>query len=176
MKNNPVFDIVISTAGRFDTLDTCLNAIYEHATFPITITLIDDACKKEEKIHHKHLFEYQKEKDVNGNVVAFNTKRHEKQMGFGASYNEGARGARAPFLTIMNDDVRIHEGYFDKVFEVMKEPSIGIVGSKLLFPTNSTTRNRPAGKIQHVGLALGYSCKCYPPSDWMVSREPKNTD
>ena len=24
----------------------------------------------------------------------------------------------------------------------------------MLFPTNSTSRNRPAGKIQHVGLAL----------------------
>jgi GT2 family glycosyltransferase len=171
MKSNPVFDVVISTAGRFDTLDTCLNAIYEHATFPITITLIDDATKKEEKIHHKHLFEYQKEKDIRGNVVAFNTKRHEKQMGFGASYNEGARGAKAPFLTIMNDDVRIHEGYFDRIFEVMKEPSISIVGSKLLFPTNSTSRNRPAGKIQHVGLALDIHANVIHP---LIGWSPEN--
>ena len=171
MKKNPVFSIVISTAGRFDTLETCLNAIYKYATFPIEITLIDDATKKEEKVHHKHLFEYDPEKDVNKNIISYTTRRHEKQMGFGASYNEGARGAKAPYLTIMNDDVKIHEGYFDRVFEVMKDPSISIVGSKLLFPTNSTTRNRPAGKIQHLGLALDIHANVVHP---LIGWSPEN--
>jgi len=171
MKNSPVFDVVISTAGRFDTLNTCLDAIYRHATVPITITLIDDACKKDEKIRYKQLFEYQSDKDLNKNVVSFTTRRHEKQMGFGASYNDGARGARAPYLTMMNDDVKIHEGYFDKVLETMKEPSISIVGSKLLFPTNSTTRNRPAGKIQHVGLALDIHANVVHP---LIGWSPEN--
>jgi GT2 family glycosyltransferase len=86
----PLYDVVISTAGRFDMLEKCLDAIYANATQPLTITVVDDATKKEEKIHNKHLFEYQKEKDVHNNIVAFNTVRNEVQLGFGGSYNRGS--------------------------------------------------------------------------------------
>jgi GT2 family glycosyltransferase len=150
----PLYDVVISTAGRFDMLEKCLDAIYTNATQPLTITVVDDATKKEEKIHNKHLFEYQKEKDVHNNVVAFNTVRNEVQLGFGGSYNRGAKNARAEYLTILNDDVVINPDYFDKVLEVMKDETIGIVGARLLFPNNTTKGNRPAGKIQHLGLAM----------------------
>lgn len=151
----PVFSVVVSTAGRFDMLALCLDALYANATHPITITVIDDATNKEEKKHHLHLFSYNKDKDIHNNVVSFTTKRYESQAGFGSSYNAGARGAKSPYLTILNDDVAIHEGYFDSVLEAMnRDKSIGIVGSKLLFPETSTNRNRPAGTIQHLGLAL----------------------
>ena len=154
MAKKPLFDIVISTAGRFDLLAKCLDAIYANATQPITITLVDDATKREEKLRNKHLFEYQKDKDVNGNIVEFVTMRNEVQAGFGASYNRGAKSSRAPYLTIMNDDVIINPDYFDKVLEVMKDDTIGVLGARLLFPLNSTQGNRPAGKIQHLGLAM----------------------
>ena len=36
----------------------------------------------------------------------------------------------------------------------MKDDTIGVLGARLLFPENSTSPNRPAGKIQHVGLAM----------------------
>jgi GT2 family glycosyltransferase len=153
-KLNPIFDIVVSTAGRFDMLTLCLDAIYANATFPITITVVDDATKREEKLRYRHLFEYQKEKDVHNNVVSFNTMRNEIQAGFGGSYNKGARNSRAPYLTILNDDVVINPGYFEGILKVMQDETIGIVGARLLFPETSTSRNRPAGKIQHVGVAL----------------------
>lgn len=154
MAKKPTFDIVISTAGRFDLLAKCLDAIYANATQPLTITLVDDATKREEKLRNKHLFEYQKDKDVHGNVVDFVTMRNEVQAGFGASYNRGAKSSRAPYLTIMNDDVIINPDYFDKVLEVMKDETIGVLGARLIFPLNSTQGNRPAGKIQHLGLAM----------------------
>lgn len=154
MAKKPIFDVVISCAGRFDLLEKCLDAIYANATQPLTITLVDDATKKEEKVHNKYLFEYNKDKDVHNNVVEFNTIRNEVQMGFGGSYNRGAKSSRAPYLTIMNDDIIINSDYFDKVVEVMKDETIGVLGARLLFPDNSTSQNRPAGKIQHLGLAM----------------------
>jgi GT2 family glycosyltransferase len=42
----------------------------------------------------------------------------------------------------------------DKMVRTMDDPSIGICGAKLLFPPTSTSPIRPAGKVQHVGLAL----------------------
>jgi GT2 family glycosyltransferase len=35
----------------------------------------------------------------------------------------------------------------------MGDPSIGICGYKLLFPDDSNDPNRPAGKVQHIGMA-----------------------
>ena len=154
MKIKPVFDVVISTAGRFDKLELCLNSIYKYATIPITITVIDDACNKEEKSHYKNLIEYDPEKDVNKNGLTYTTYRNETAEGFGGSYNRGAKKAHSPFLTILNDDIELHEGYFDKVFEDMQDSTIGVVGSRLLFPDTSTSKNRPAGKIQHIGISL----------------------
>lgn len=153
-KPSPTFHVVVSTAGRFDMLEMCLDAIYADATFPISLCVIDDATKKDEKLHYKHLFEYQKEKDVHNNVVSFTSLRNETQAGFGASYNRGAKQSKAPYITILNDDVVINRGYFDGAARVMEDNTIGIVGARLVFPATSTSGNRPAGKIQHIGVAL----------------------
>lgn len=154
MDKKPIFSVVVSCAGRFDMLAKCLDAIYTNATHPLTITVVDDATKKKEKLRNKHLFEYQKDKDVHNNVVSFSTMRNEVQQGFGASYNRGAKNSKAEYLTILNDDVIINPDYFDKVLEAMKDETIGVLGARLLFPENSTSPNRPAGKIQHIGMAM----------------------
>lgn len=151
---NAIFSVVVSCAGRFDLLEKCLDALYADATQPITLTVVDDATDKHEKIHYKHLFEHQKDKDVHNNVLSFYTVRNEVQAGFGASYNRGAKGAKSPYLTILNDDVVINPGYFDGVLKVMQDETIWVVGARLLFPETSTSRNKPAGKIQHIGVAL----------------------
>jgi GT2 family glycosyltransferase len=80
--------------------------------------------------------------------------RNETQMGYGGTLNRAAKSAKAPYLAIVTDDVEINPDYFDNLVEVMKDETIGIVGARLLFPENSTSPNRPAGKIQHVGLAM----------------------
>ena len=154
MSKKPLFDVIIGCAGRFDMLEKCLNSLYANATQPITITLVDDASKKEEKLRNKHLFEYQKDKDVHNNVVSFVTMRNEVQMGYGGTLNRASKSAKAPYLAIVTDDVEINPDYFDRLVEVMKDETIGIVGARLLFPPDSTKGNRPAGKIQHVGLAM----------------------
>ena len=171
-KTKPVFDIVITCAGRFDMLELCLDAIYRTATHPITITVVDDASKKDEKVHYNHLFVYNPEKDVYKNVISYTSHRNEKQEGFIKSCNRGAKGGKAPYLSIITDDVVIHEGYFDKIYEIMEaDKEIGIVGSRLLFPPTSTHKARPAGKIQHVGVALDIRANAVHP---LVGWSPEN--
>lgn len=171
MDKKPIFDVVITTAGRFDMLELCLKAIYRDATHPLTITIVDDASKKEEKLHYSHLFTYQPEWDVHGNVVSHKSRRNEKQEGFISSCNAGAKGGKAPFLSIITDDVEIHEGYFDQIYKVMQDDGIGVVGSRLIFPPTSNHKARPAGKIQHVGVALDIRANAVHP---LVGWSPDN--
>ena len=171
MNKKTMFDVVVTCAGRFDMLELCLKAIYNDATYPITISIVDDASDKEEKSHYKHLFSYIPEWDIHNNVVSHQSRRNERQAGFIASCNSGAKNGKSPYLSIITDDVEIHPGYFDGVCAVMQDKNIGVVGSKLIFPPTSTSKSRPAGKIQHVGVALDVRANAVHP---MVGWSPDN--
>lgn len=150
----PMLDIVIGTAGRFDLLEKCLNAVYREAhDHSISVILIDNGSAMQEKVINQHLFAYSPNKDLQGNIK-WQTKRLPENMGFIESANEGARMGRAPLIMFLSDDVELQPGVIDRVLRDMDDPKTGVVGIKLLFPPDSTSPIRPAGKVQHVGVAL----------------------
>lgn len=131
-------DVVIVTGGRWDFLAQCLDAVREKAN----IILIDNASPAEERISNSALFE------------GLITKRLQQPLGFAAANNEGARMGSNPFILFLNDDCILREGAIEAMLESFKDQMVGIVGAKLTFPITSSHPNRPAGKVQHVGLAL----------------------
>ena len=171
--SKPVLDVVISTGGRFDMLERCINAIYSTATVPLTITIVDDATDKEKRSHYLYLFDYDKTKDTHSNVVRINLKRNEKTQGYSVSNNIGAKVGNAPLIVFMNDDVEVFPDYFEKLVEVMEDKAIGVCGAKLIFPPTSTDRHRPAGKVQHIGLALDIRANAVHPLNGWSPTNPK---
>lgn len=155
-KIKPIFDIAIQTAGRFDCLEKCINSIYNTVTFPVSITIVDDGTDKEERKHYKHLFEYNPDKDVHKLITSYTSKRHEINEGFVKTANDGAKVGSAPIIVFISDDIELHEGCLENIRKVMDDnKDVGICGAKLIFPQDSVGKTRPAGKIQHVGVALG---------------------
>jgi len=154
-KPSPVIDLVVTTAGRFDVLEVCLNAIYREAQeVPISLTIIDNASPAEERIQNNHLFDYWADKDAVGNITFF-SKRLQQNIGFPGSANEGGRVGKSPLIMFISDDVELHEGTLKKIVDDFQAvDNVGIVGIKLIFPPNSTSPIRPAGKVQHIGLSL----------------------
>jgi O-antigen biosynthesis protein len=130
-------DVVIVTGGRWDFLKDCLDALDN-----VNIFVIDNASDAEERIQNASLFE-----DIQ-------SKRLQQPLGYAAANNEGARMGSAPYILFLNDDCVLKEGAVEAMLESFRDPQVGIVGAKLTFPTTSTHPNRPAGKVQHVGLAL----------------------
>lgn len=148
-------DVVITTGGRFDMLEKCLNALYREAQLiPISIFLIDNASDAEERISHTKLFEYHPEDDPALRIKEFRSKRLTQSIGFPDANNEAARMGKAPLILFLNDDVEIMEGAIVQAAKNFEDEKMGVVGAKLVFPPSSTSPHRPAGKIQHVGLAL----------------------
>lgn len=149
-KPNSILDVVVTTGGRWDCLETCLKALYREAKDnPISVILIDNFSPAEEKLQHLDLFqEYPK------HLASFRTKRLQQSLGFPDMANDGAREGRSPLVMFLSDDVELAEGSLDKIIRKMDEPKIGVVGIKLLFPLTSTNPGRPAGKVQHIGHAL----------------------
>jgi GT2 family glycosyltransferase len=139
--SKPEVDIVIVTGGRWDFLKQCLEAL-EKQTVPVNVLLLDNASEAEERIGNQELFE------------GLETKRLQQSLGFPAANNEAARMGSAPVILFLNDDCVLMENAVEKMLETMKDDSVGVCGAKLIFPVSSTSPIRPAGKVQHVGMAL----------------------
>ena len=151
LSQKAIIDICITTAGRFDVLKTCLDAIYRDAkTIPLNICLVDNASDAEERISNSSLFE---ERD-DSRAVGFYTKRLQQNIGFPGAAHEVAKMGSSPLILFISDDVELFEGTLQKLIDTMSDNSIGICGTKNLFPETSTSSIRPAGKVQHIGLAM----------------------
>jgi GT2 family glycosyltransferase len=149
-----MLDIVIGTAGRFDMLEKCLDAVYREAqTNAVHVILMDDGSPMQEKVVNQHLFVYNPEKDPAGKMT-WDTKRIPENMGYPFHANMGAKMGKAPLIMFLSDDVEMQPGVVDRVLRDFDDTEIGIVGIKLLFPPYSMSPIRPAGKVQHVGVDL----------------------
>ena len=154
-KQVAIIDAVITTSGRFDMLIKCLDALYREAQeTPLNIYIVDIFSPAEDRIQNQTLFEYDEEKDPKGNVNRFETKRLQSDVGFPQGANEGARMGSAPLVMFISDDVELFEGTLSKIIKRFDDPTIGVVGTKNLFPLNSISPNRPSGRIQHIGHAV----------------------
>lgn len=148
-----VIDIVVTTAGRFDCLEKCLDALYREAQVtPLSIYVMDIDSPAAERSQNNHLFVYDPSKDVSRNVVNFQSKRFTQNVGFPTAANEGARMGRSNLIMILNDDVELTDGAIHEVIRTMMDETVGVCGIKLLFPQG--TPNGPAGKVQHIGMSL----------------------
>ncbi len=141
ISEKPVVDVVIVTGGRWDFLKQCLEALGKQ-TVPTNIVVLDNASDPEERIQNNVLFE------------GLTTKRLQQPLGFPAANNEAVRMGFAPLVLFLNDDCILTENAIEKMLETMKDDSVGVCGAKLLFPLSSTNPSRPAGRVQHIGMAL----------------------
>ena len=155
LKPQAQIDVCILEAGRFDMLEKCLDALYREAQFvPLNIYIFDNGSDPKEPVAHASLLTYQPDRDPGKGVVNFQVKRSQQNMGFPVGSNEAAKMGRAPLIMFIGDDVELMPGAIEQVLQDFKDETVGIVGIKLLFPSTSTDKNRPANKVQHVGMAI----------------------
>ena len=68
-----------------------------------------------------------------------------ENLGFGKACNLGASLARGSSIVLLNNDTIPGEGWLEALLEVAVDETVGIVGSRLLYPD---------GRLQHAGIAL----------------------
>ena len=79
-----------------------------------------------------------------------------KNMGFAAANNAAAMRGKAPYIMMLNSDVRVTDTWLQPMIEEMETNYMaGVVGAKLLFfpevhvPFRDGNDPRPAGRIHH---------------------------
>lgn len=144
-------DIIIPVHNRFDILEDCLAAIPDaFDDISYKIILVDNGS---ETLDAKNFYD-QFVDDTNIIVT-----RNATNEGFPKACNKGFNKGSSPLVFFLNSDVIMENGSGVKLVKDLDDPTIGIAGMKLLFPSPEETMGagldmniRPPQKVQHVGL------------------------
>jgi GT2 family glycosyltransferase len=71
--------------------------------------------------------------------------RNERNLGFAGANNQAARVARGDYLVLLNNDTEAFPGWLAAMLRAAREPGVGAVGAKLLFPNRT---------VQHAGVVI----------------------
>lgn len=75
-------------------------------------------------------------------------------LGYSVAVNRGFAAATGEFIFQLNTDLVLDPHCITSMMELIRQESrVGIVGSKLVFPTT--------GRVQHVGMTMGHFTKSY---------------
>jgi len=135
-------DIAILTAGRVDLFEKCVDAILPQLKDDYRVQVHNNGhpSKEYEEIY-KNL--------PKGSTII----RSNKMEGFSVGANKVIKAGNSPLILFVTDDIFIHEGAIEILLKRMEDKSIGQCGYKFTFPIDSEDKARPAGKVQHVGMA-----------------------
>lgn len=144
-KNNirPILDITILTAGRVDLFSKCVDSILPQMKDEYRILVVNNGYPSAQ-------YEEVYKKLPEGSVI----KRLNQNIGYGGGVNTIIKAGSSPLVLFISDDIFIHDGAIDQLLRTMDDPTIGICGYKFLFPLDSSDQLRPAGRVQHIGLAI----------------------
>lgn len=137
-----LLDIAILTAGKVDLFGRCVNAILSEMKPEYKIQVCNNGFPSSE---YEGVYKLLPE----GSTI----KRSNVNTGYGGGANIAIKAGSAPLVLFVSDDVFLHDGTIEELIKTMDEPTVGLAGLKLLFPEDSTEISRPAGKVQHIGLA-----------------------
>ncbi len=141
-KKKTTLDIAILTAGRVDLFEKCVDALLPQLTDSHRVYVHNNGHpSKEYELVYKKL-----PKDA---VIV----RSNQMSGFPDGANKVIKSGSAPLVLFITDDVFIRTGAIEALVSRMEDKSIGQCGYKFTFPDDSDDKTRPAGKVQHVGMA-----------------------
>jgi GT2 family glycosyltransferase len=130
----PCVSIVIPVFNRLDLTRQCLEAIRATTPEPAYEVIVVDNASTDGTA------EFLRDEQAAGRIRCV---INPENTGFGGACNQGAELARGEFLLLLNNDTIPQAGWLAALVETMADPAIGIVGSRLLYPT---------GLVQHAGI------------------------
>lgn len=129
--------IIVLSYNNYDMLSVALSTLARNTKFSdYEIIVVDNASDKTDT----QLFEYL------GSLSNCKVIYNDTNIGFGPGNNIGAQVARGEILLFLNNDTEPQPGWLTEIVKTFdNDPTVGIVGSKLLFPNM---------EVQHVGIAF----------------------
>ncbi len=129
--SGPDVSVIIPVHGSFWYTHQCLRSIVANRPDRSFEIIIVDDRSQDETLFASML------------LSGVRLLRNEVNLGFVGSVNAGAAVAKGKWLLLLNNDTEVTPGWLDELCDTFeRDPGIGIVGSKLVFPS---------GRLQEVG-------------------------
>ena len=129
--SEPLVSVILPVYNQIGYTYACLVSLLEHPDgIPFEVIIADDVSTDATK-NLDHFAE--------GLVISRNTVN----QGFLRNCNQAAKKARGKYLFFLNNDTKVNEGWCKWLVKLLEEdPSIGMTGSKLVYPD---------GRLQEAG-------------------------
>ncbi len=140
---DPIVSIIIPVFNKVDYTLQCLASIQNNLpAVSFEILMVDD-CSTDATAH------------LLGLVQGIRVIRNEINLGFLTNCNNAAASSKAQYLMFLNNDTEVAPRWLDELVETLEgDPTIGMVGSKLLFADGML--QEAGGIIWNDGSGLNY--------------------
>lgn len=144
-KVQPLVDIVVPFYGEIDLVKQAIASIPDACgDIAYNLIVVDNGSPG---TLGRELFEHLDEEEIEYRKIWL-----KQNQGYPGGVNAGANVGSAPLIFVLTSDVTMDPGSIAVAVGEMDDPSVGVVGCKLLFPEE--TPHGEAGKVQHAGLAM----------------------
>ena len=139
VQGEPLVSILIPNRDQKETLEKCLNSIWEKSTYNnYEILIVENNSSSPE------IFNYYREIEKRPGVQILTWK---EGFNYSAINNFGEKSAAGDYLLFLNNDVEvINPGWIEELLGNCQRKEVGIVGAKLYYPDDT---------IQHAGTVIG---------------------
>ena len=157
----PVCDLVLLSWNHLEETKPCLESLFETTKVPCRLFIVDNGSEPEVRAFLASL-------TPRNNILEVTLLQNESNEGFPRGMNRGIRASSAPYVCLLNNDLRLTVGWLAEMIEVAKaHPDIGVLN-----PASSTLGNYPPpglslqehadylkrfrGQFKEVGMCIGY--------------------
>ena len=139
VQGDPLVSILIPNRDQKETLEKCLNSIWEKSTYKnYEILIVENNSSSPE------IFDYYREIEKRPGVRILTWK---EGFNYSAINNFGEKSAAGDYLLFLNNDVEvINPRWIEELLGNCQRKEVGIVGAKLYYPDDT---------IQHAGTVIG---------------------
>lgn len=139
VQGEPLVSILIPNRDQKETLEKCLNSIWEKSTYKnYEILIVENNSSSPE------IFNYYREIEKRPGVQILTWK---EGFNYSAINNFGEKSAAGDYLLFLNNDVEvINPRWIEELLGNCQRKEVGIVGAKLYYPDDT---------IQHAGTVIG---------------------
>lgn len=133
--NEPFVSIIIPIFNARDVIEDCLNSIFDIEYKNFEVIIVDD-CSIDKSADF-----------IQNNYSQVRVLATKKNSGFAAAVNFGIKNSCSDIVVLLNMDTVVRPRWLSPIVKLLiEDESIGLVGSKILFPDGKT--------IQHAGGLL----------------------
>ena len=145
---NPEVSIVIPVYNQFDYTYNCIQSIQKHSGDVTYEIIIGDDCSTD--ITEK----------INEVISGIKVIRNEDNLRFLLNCNNAAKYAKGKYILFLNNDTQVQENWLSPLIDLMKDESVGMVGSKLVYADGRL--QEAGGILWKDGSAWNYGNKMNP--------------